>query len=172
MLTKGEYIVCGSKGVCMVEDITTVRMEGVDSHKLFYLLRPVSSKSSTVYMAVDNKLPSFRKLLSREEALALVESVPTIGFLCITDDKSGEAVYKESFLKNDIVELVKIIKTSYLRRKERLNLGRKVVAVDDKYYHMACDYLFNELSVCLDIDKAEIEKSIMDRLYDEEPKDE
>lgn len=172
MLAKGEYIVCGSKGVCMVEDITTVHMEGIDSHKLFYLLRPVSSKTSTVYIAVDNKTPSFRKILSKEEALQLVESVPNIGFLCITDDKSGEAVYKESLHKNDIVELVKIIKTSYLRRQERLKQGRKVVAVDDKYYRMACDYLFSELSVCLEVDKQEIENSVISRLGEEESKEE
>ena len=168
MLAKGEYIVCGTKGVCMVEDITTVCMEGVDSKKLFYLLRPVCSKASTVYIAVDNKTPSIRKILTREEALALVESVPTIGFLCITDDKGGEAVYKESFQKNDIVELVKIIKTSYLRRQERIRQGRKVVAVDEKYYKMACDYLFSELAVSLEIDKQEIENAIIDKISEKE----
>ena len=167
MLAKGEYIVCGSKGVCMVEDITTVHMEGVDSKKLFYLLRPVCSKTSTVYIAVDNKTPSIRKILSREEALALLESLPTVGFLCITDDKSGEAVYKESIQKNDIVELVKIVKTSYLRKQERIRQGRKVVAVDDKYFKMACEYLFSELAVSLELEKEEIERIILDKISEE-----
>ncbi len=172
MLAKGEYIVCGNKGVCMVEDITTVNMEGVDRGKLFYLLRPVCAKTSTVYIAVDNKTPSIRKILTREEALSLIESLPTIGFLCITDDKNGEVVYKESIHKNDIVELIKIIKTSYLRRQERIRQGRKVVAVDDKYFKMACDYLFSELSVCLDMDRQEIESYILDKISMEEHKEE
>lgn len=167
MLAIGEFVVCGNKGVCMVEDITTVHMEGVDSHKMYYLLKPVFSKSSTVYIAVDNKTPSIRKIITRQEALALIESLPTIGFLCITDDKNAEMVYKESFQKNDIVELIKIVKTSYLRSQERLKLGRKVVAVDEKYYKMACEYLFSELSVCLDIDKQEIENFVIDKISTE-----
>ncbi len=172
MLAKGEYIVCGNKGVCMVEDITTVNMEGVDRGKLFYLLRPVCSKTSTVYIAVDNNTSSIRKILTREEALALIDSLPMIGFLCISDDKNAEAVYKESVHKNDIVELIKIIKTSDLRRQERLRQGRKAVAVDDKYFKMACDYLFNELSVCLDMDRQEIESDILNKISMEEQKEE
>ena len=168
MLAKGEYIVCGNKGVCMVEDITTVQMEGIDSKKLYYLLKPVSSKSNTIYVAVDNKTSSIRKILTREEALTLIESMSTIGFLCIADDKSAEAVYKESFNKNNIVELVKIIKTSYFRREERTRQGRKVVAVDDKYYKIACEYLFSELSVSLDVDKQEIENDFLDMIHIEE----
>ena len=162
MITKGEYIVCGNKGVCMVEDITTVHMEGIDSQKLYYLLKPICSKTSTIYIAVNNEMPSMRKILTREEALSLIESLPTIGFLDITEERNGEAVYRESLHKNDIVELIKIIKTSYHRREDRISQGRKVVAVDEKYNKMACEYLFGELSVSLDVDKQEIEKQVLD----------
>ncbi len=164
MFAKGEYVICGNKGVCMVDDITTVHMEGIDSNKLFYLLKPVYSKTSTIYVAVDNKTPSIRKILTREEALAFIDTIPSIGFLYIKDDKNGETVYKESFQKNDIVELVKIIKTSYLRGNERIKQGRKIVAVDEKYYKMACEYLFSELSVCLDIDREEIENDVLEKI--------
>lgn len=168
MLAKGEYIVCGNKGVCMVEDISTVHMEGVDNHKLFYFLRPVSLKSSIIYIAVDNKIPSIRRILTREEALTLIDSLPSIECLCIPDDRNAEAVYRESFHKNDIVEMIKIMKISYFKRQERISQGRKVAAVDDKYYKLASESLFGELAISLDIDIQEIEQFILDKISLEE----
>lgn len=168
MLTKGEYIVCGNKGVCMVEDISTVHMEGVDNHKLFYFLRPVGSKSSIIYIAVDNKFPTIRRILTKEEAISLLASLPDIALLDVPDDKTAEAVYKGSLHTNSIVEMVRILKTTYVKRQERIRKGRKVVAVDDKYYRLSSESLFNELAIALDMDKHKIEECILDKISLEE----
>ena len=53
MYQKGDKVVCGSKGVCIVEEITTLNIPGVDKMREYYILKPLYMASSTVYLPVD-----------------------------------------------------------------------------------------------------------------------
>ena len=55
MFSIGQYVVCGNKGVCTVEQITTLDISGVDKAKMYYILKPVYASTSTVYV------PAIRK---------------------------------------------------------------------------------------------------------------
>ena len=67
----GERVVCGSKGVCVVEEITTLDIAGVDKKREYYILKPLYLSSSTVYIPVDTAEGSMRKVLAHEEAESL-----------------------------------------------------------------------------------------------------
>ena len=43
MFNKGEYIVHGRKGVCKVEDITHLDIDGADKKSLYYVLIPMKN---------------------------------------------------------------------------------------------------------------------------------
>ena len=45
--------------------------------------------------------------------------------------------------------LVKIIKTTYLRNENRINNKKKISDKDDKYFNLAEKYLYNKLSISL-----------------------
>ena len=47
MYSVGQYVVCGNKGVCTIEDITTLDISGVDKAKLYYILKPRYITAST-----------------------------------------------------------------------------------------------------------------------------
>ena len=97
-----------------------------------------------------------RKLISKEEAKALVSKIGEIEPLKLEDEKKPDAEYKEVLQKYDCVELLKLIKCIYFRRKKRLDEGKKVTAADDKYMHLAEDMLYQELGVVLDIPKDQV----------------
>ena len=59
---------------------------------------------------------------------------------------------------------MKIIKTIRQRKQKRIQAGRKVTAVDAKYFHIAEDNLYGELAVALDIDRNEVENYIADAI--------
>jgi CarD family transcriptional regulator len=61
---------------------------------------------------------------------------------------------------NSCHELVKVIKTIYIRKQKRTEAGRKVTAVDAKYFRLAEDSLYGELAVALEIPKKEVEDFI------------
>ena len=112
---KGEYVVCGNKGVCKVEDVTTLDISGVDKKREYYILKPIYMAGSTVYIPVDTAMESMRKVLSSEEAKQLIREIPEIPLITTTNDKLLEQEYKGCMKTNSCQELVKIIKTIYLR---------------------------------------------------------
>lgn len=149
----GDYVICGNKGVCEVENITTLNISGVDRGREYYILKPLYMSGSTVYLPVDSPKESMRKVLRREEAEKLIEAIPEIPLLVITNDKLSEQAYKDCIRTNDCEDLVKLLKTIYTRKQKRIKAGRKVTAVDAKYFHMAEENLYGELAVSLNISR-------------------
>lgn len=160
MFKKGEYVVCGNKGVCLVEDITTLNISGVDKAREYYILKPLYMAGSTVYVPVDATNESIRKILSKDEAEALIKGIPSIPMITGVNDKLLEQEYRGCMKSNNCEEWIKIIKTIYLRKQKRIEAGRKVTAVDAKYFRLAEDSLYGELAVALDMPKEEVESYI------------
>ena len=98
---KGERVVCGSKGVCVVEEITTLDIAGVDKKREYYILKPLYLSSSTVYIPVDTAEGSMRKVLAHEEAESLIRQIPEIPLITIANDKLLEQEYKNCLSARD-----------------------------------------------------------------------
>lgn len=159
---QGEYVVCGSKGVCKVEDVTTLDISGVDRKREYYILKPIYMAGSTVYVPVDTAEDSMRRVLSHEEAEKLIREIPAIPLITITNDKLLEQEYRGCIKTNCCEELVKVIKTIYLRKQKRLEAGRKITAVDAKYFRLAEDTLYGELAISLELPRTDVEAYITD----------
>lgn len=164
MFSIGQNVICGNKGVCTIEDITTLDITGVDKTKKYYILKPMFSVASTIYVPVDSALTSMRVVLTREEAEELIHGIPDIPVLEIKNERLVEQDYKSCMKSNCCSEWVKLIKTIYERRQTRLQVGRKETAVDSKYFKMAEEILYGELSVALNIERDQVEKYIAEHL--------
>ena len=160
MFEIGEYVVYRNKGVCVVENITTLDISGVDKERKYYILKPKYQAGSTVYVPVDSSMESLRRILSREEAAKLIHAIPEIPLINITDDKLSEQTYKECLRANSCEQYVRIIKTIYMRKQKRIQAGRKVTAVDAKYFHLAEESLYGELAVALEMNREDVEAYI------------
>nr|WP_318684103.1 CarD family transcriptional regulator [uncultured Acetatifactor sp.] len=161
MFVKGEYVVCGNKGVCVVDDVTTLNISGIDKERQYYILKPVYMAGSTVYIPVDTAKESMRRILSHEEADRLIESIPQIPRIVIANDKLLEQEYRNCMKTNCCEEWIRIIKTIYQRKQKRMEAGRKVTAVDAKYFRIAEDNLYGELAISLNVEKNEVESYII-----------
>ena len=157
MFKVGDYVACGNKGVCRVSEITTLDISGVDKNEEYYILKPVYNTASTVYIPVALADESIRSILSAGEAKAFLKDIPDIKCLDIQSEKMVEAEYKGCIRSNDIRKLVSLVKTIYVRRRKRLEAGRKETAVDAKYFRIAAEFLFGELAISLDMPKNEVE---------------
>lgn len=164
----GEYVVCGNKGVCVVEKITTLDISGVDKERKYYILKPIYQSGSTVYVPVDSPKESMRRVLKQEEARELIDAIPDIPLLTITNDKLSEQIYRECLKTGNCREWVRIIKTIYLRKQKRIQAGRKVTAVDSKYFHIAEESLCGELAVALGMSRDTVEDYIKRTLHSPE----
>lgn len=115
-------------------------------------------------MPVNGQEKQLRKVISSNEARELIADMPNIDILNVNDEKRRELMYKEALFKNQCRSWVALMKTSYIRKKERLAVGKKVINVDDRYLNSAEKFLYGELAVALDIPKEKVREYIVKKM--------
>ena len=151
---------CGNNGICAIQNISTIDIPDVDPDRLYYILQPVYTKSSVVYIPVDNDKIVMRKVLTKEQVNELIDHIPQIDAIVEMNDKLREEKFKECMKNHKCEDWIRVIKTLYLRRMERLEKGQKVTATDARYMKAAEDNLYLEFSMALGIDRDEVESYI------------
>ena len=164
MFSKGEYIVYGTTGVCLVKDIITMDREEVPKDKLYYVLEPTGTTGSRIMTPVEGNKNIMRPVLTKEEAYQLVDGIKDVELLWIADEKQRELRYKEALKTCDCKAWVGIIKTLYLRKKDRMIHGKRLTEVDERYMKKAKENLYGELSIPLGIPAVEVERFITARI--------
>lgn len=162
MYQKGDYVVKIPEGICRIEDV--MQLDIYDTDKEYYMLVPISEKSSKIYIPTDNAEGRIRKVISKEETLKFIKSIPEIDAKDIPNEKMREQEYKTSILSCNNEKIVSIIKSIYARKQERMEQGKKITTTDDKYFKRAEDVLFSELSFVLNIPKDKMEQFISDTI--------
>lgn len=145
----GEMVIYGSNGVCRVENVGPIDSAMDSQREEYYTLSPLNNKESKIFTPVDNPRVIMRPTISKEEAQKLISEIKDVESLWIVDERKRENEYKEALRKCDCRECVRIIKTIYDRKKERIADGKKVTAVDEKYYNIAENNLYGELAISL-----------------------
>ncbi|MBQ3599870.1 MAG: CarD family transcriptional regulator [Lachnospiraceae bacterium] len=161
MFEKGQYISYGKHGVCVVEDITHIDMPGIDKNKLYYVLSKVYTKGNKIYTTVDNEKVVMREILSENEAMELIDEIPSIEQYKVENDKARGEKYKLAMTKGDCREWVRVIKSLYHKKQECLANGKKVAVTDERIYKEAEDQLYGELAISLGIAKDSVEDFII-----------
>ena len=156
----GDEVVHGSDGVCMVVDISTVNMDGIPRDRLYYILRSKVQKDGLIYVPYENGGNMMRPALDAKQAGELVSSIPDIGLLPDTDDRSREQLYRKCIKSRDCRCLVSIIKTLYIRNRDRVATGRKASMLDERYLKQAEEILYAELSNALGIPEEKMREYI------------
>ncbi len=168
MFSKGEYIVYGTTGVCLVKDIITMDRDDVPKDKLYYVLEPAGTAGSRIMTPVEGNKSIMRRVLTKDEAYQLIDGIKDVEKLWVADEKQRELKYKEALKTCDCKAWVGIIKTLYLRRKDRMVHGKRLTEVDERYMKKAKENLYGELSIPLGIPAAEVERFITSRIDEDE----
>ncbi len=164
MYEKGQYIVYGIRGVCQVMDITTMERPGSPEGRLYYVLRPCCQTNGKIVAPVDSKMTVMRPVISRDEALELIDGMDDVPELTVTNDKLREERYKEALKSCDCQVWVSMMKALYLRRRERMARGKRMTDLDERYFRTAEDNLYSELSLALGVPKEEMSEVIRKRV--------
>lgn len=141
MYKTGDYVVY-KRDVCIVKEIKDKYFNNVD----YYVLDPISDLSLRINVPVNSNL--LRNLISLDDVNSLIMNIPNIGIIDI-DERMFESSYKELLKTERHEDLIKIIKTTYLRNKNRLDNNKKISDKDDTYFKLAEKFLYTELSVVL-----------------------
>ena len=163
MYSVGEKIIYGENGVCTVESIAPLQMSGASRDKLYYYLTPYVGSGK--YFAPVESNAFMRPVMGREEALALIDSMPGIAPAVCTDNRFNhvDAFYRELFKLHSCEALVSVIKGLTNRLADKKTKSSRAEATIKR----AKDILYGELSVALGIELREVEGYISARLADQ-----
>lgn len=154
MYKENDYVVY-KHDVCKIKNI----INDEKANQSYYVMTPIDDDSLIIKIPTNIKV-GLRDIISKEEAESLIKEIKNIEPLKNIDEKNLFIEYKELLNKGTHIDLIKIIKTTYLRNNERINKKKKISEKDDTYFNMAERYLYNELCISLDKSTDEIIKYI------------
>lgn len=158
MFKINDYVVYKSD-VCQIVDIRNNSLNNQD----YYVLRPIEDDSLKIDIPTDNRNNYLRGLLNVEEVHEIIADIPNIEIIKSTD-KLMENEYRKllnTYLHRD---LIKIIKTTYIRNKERNDHQKKVSERDNNYFEKAEKRLYTEFGLVLNLDFNDTKKYIIDKV--------
>lgn len=157
MFDVGELVVFGSDGVCQVESVGALDMAGISKDRIYYTLIPLGKNGNgRIYAPVDGKKVIIRRVISLEDANKLIDEIKHIDKLEITDEKKREETYKQVIHNCDLRDVVRLIKEIHSRKEMRETIGKKLTAIDERYFGMAENCLYSELSLPLKMEKSQV----------------
>ena len=146
MYKVNDYVVY-KRNVCKIKEVKNN----------LYVLNPIDDESLIITISKDNN--SIRNIITKEESLNLINSIPNIDIIK-ANDKLIENEYKNLLNSGRLEDLVKIIKTTYLRNKVRIDNKKKIGEKDDNYFKKSEKLLYNELSISLNLSYEDTKKYI------------
>lgn len=164
MFAIGDYVVHGYSGLCLVEDVTSLDMGDIHEETLYYILRPLNSQESKIYLPVDNDKVIGRKIMTAGEANSFLESIDETEEFWIPNHKMREEAYKNAMKTCDGKEWFRIIRTLYGKQTERADLGKRLSTSDERFLKHAEEYLFGELSLALGLSLRQVEDIVRQKI--------
>lgn len=149
-------VIYGVSGVCKIIDIRNETFS--DEEKLYYVLNPVSDKDAIIYVPVYNEksVSKMKRVLTKDEVMALIHEMPQEEMIEEVDSKIRKELFSQIIKNGDRRELIKLIKTVYLQKKEREKAGKKMWVADETAMKKAEKILYQEFAVVLQMQYDEI----------------
>lgn len=176
MYEQGEYVVY-HHDVCQITGYAENYIEEDD----YLILEAIYENSLTFYVPVKSLDLLLQPVLTRDEALALIDSISTTKPLeesvlkgnypkrnlpgqgsASTNNKLRDS-YRHYIKKSSVHELVPFIKLIRDRIENRLANSQHPIATDKEFYEQVEHILDNELAVALNMDVADMKQFIENR---------
>lgn len=151
MYQLNDTILYGGHGVCKIADITKKALGGTMTD--YYVLKPVYHESSTIYVPMKNKTltEKMRRVLSADEVYRLISAMPFEDSIWVEDENERKERYREILAHGDRLELMRMIKTLYMRQGQQQEKGRRLHISDERFFKEAEKLLYDEFALVLNL---------------------
>lgn len=163
MFKVNDYVMYGTLGVCQVTGINKETLFG-NTQKDYYVLNPVYSNNTIIKIPVDNDKVTMRKILSKDDLSSLLECLPNKKAFWIDDDKERNKQFKSILKSGDCNDLVTLVKSIYLFKCNRKELGKKLYKCDEDIFDIAERLINEEFATILNICPNEVPSYIKNHI--------
>ena len=134
-----DVVVYGAQGVCQIV--------GVDEQKSgkYFILKPKSGATATFFVPTWNEkaLAKLRKVLTKEEVDALIDSMPSRTPDWIENENQRKETYKQILASGDHAAIISMIQALYFNRQNREAEGKRLHISDEHFMKEAEQLLHN-----------------------------
>lgn len=159
-----EYVNYGELGVCQITAVG--KMPGLDSPQLYYTIKPLEHPENTIYLPVEkaNSSASVRRIISREDALHLLEELPAMEIIDHRDRREKQHLMEKAMKCHSCEEWCRVLKTLHSSRALALAAGRKKSTTEEAMWKTAETCLAGELAFVLGESKEEAKERLQEAL--------
>jgi len=156
MYKVNDYLIFG-KDVCKVKGVEEKKYNNED----YYVLAPI--KDDTLKLEIPVSSTKIRNLITEDDLNDLMNKIPSIEPIQI-EDKFLESEYKRLLASGNEEDLIKVIKTTYLRNEERVNNRKRKAEKDSIYFKEAEEALYSQVSVIKNISLEEAKEYFINKI--------
>jgi len=154
----GQNVIYGTNGLCRVEDVREMSFITGEAKKSYYILEPIRTKASTIFVPMDNeKLVSrIRTVMTKAEIDELLLGMSDKELGWESDRRARADIFHDIITKGVTENLLLLIRCIYIKKKELLSLNKSLSMTDSKSLEFAEKMVEEEFSYALDIKPAEV----------------
>lgn len=153
-------IVIYQKKVCKIKDIKEKYFNNLD----YYILEPTDDTSLKLNVPTNSEL--IRNIITKEDVDNIIHNITSINTINV-DEKNIEFEYRKLLNNATHEDLIKIIKTTYLRNQNRINNKRKISDKDKTYFELAEKYLYTEFAAALNMNYDDTKNYVIENVKKE-----
>ena len=142
----GDFLVHEGSGVCKIEDIDDMELMGKGSKKTYYCMAPVFKASAKVFTPVIGSTVRLRPVAAEATFNEILENIDDIECINEPNDRMLQEKFKEVMAEFTPESLARVVKTVLIRKWQRLESGKKVMAIDEKILSVAGRKLYEEMA--------------------------
>ncbi|MBQ4052623.1 MAG: CarD family transcriptional regulator [Clostridia bacterium] len=168
MIQVNDTVLYGVHGVCKVTAMETREVAG--QQREYYVLKPVFDRGTVVYVPTWNPrmTEKLHRILSPKEIYQMIRTMPNEEQLWVENEGDRKRVYHQALVSGDREQLVRLIKTLYLRQQKRAQQKKTLLLSDEKFMKEAERILYEEFAYVLKIDRDQVLPLIMQEIQVEE----
>jgi CarD family transcriptional regulator len=154
----GDYVMHESAGVCRVESIDVLALQGRGSEKSYYRLKPVYHSGGEITTPVDDKNHRVRDVKPSNEMEDILHNVDKLGVIREKNERARQEKIKEQVALFDPAPLAGVVKSAYLRKQKRLAAGKKTMSSDERVLETVGRKLFEEMAFSMHTKPDDVEE--------------
>lgn len=162
MFKKNEKVVLRNTGVCEIVEIKNENFGG--GAQDYYILVPVFKDKTSRVMIPCDSCQQLRKLISKEEALKIIDDIPNNQDIWIQDPRKRKEEFFNILSSGDEAKMSELLSTIYSKKIE-LAKNKKMLNTNDKLVFDQVEAVFyQELAIVLELEYREVMDFILNRI--------
>lgn len=165
---KGDTVVYGNNGICRVDDIQNMTFPGERKPRPYFVLRPINSKNSVLFVPRDNEAlcSKMRAVLSKHQIDTMLSHLSQEEAPWIADKNERFERFHQTLRQGIHEELLAMIRCIHLHKQELAGMNRKLTSSDDSILQTAEKLVREEFAYALEIPQEEVGGYIRSRLVE------